>query len=378
MKPTAMLYRNLMAMDVEECIRAYPLDAVVLLGGCDKTVPGAADGRRQRGRAGDHGHGRPVAGRRASAAAQLGAGTDLWHYADELRAGRMTRGGVRRARGRRDARLRPLQRDGHRVDDDLARRGARHVPAREPRRSPPSTPPAPARPRRPGARAVELAREGLAAVADPHRRGVRQRDHRADGDRRRHERRHPPARARRPRRRPADARPLRRALAAHAADRERPAVRRAPRRAAPPRRRHPAPCCTSSRRCCTATRSTVTGRTLAEETSPAPSALDRDVIAAARRPARAPRAGSRSCAAASRPTARSSSAARPRRSCSRHRGPARRLRGHLRRRARGSTTRPSSRPPTPCSCCATRARRAGPGCRSGVSCRSRSSCSSRA
>src|SRR6266568_2686934 len=39
MKPTAMLFRNLMAMDVEECIRGYPLDAVVLLGGCDKTVP---------------------------------------------------------------------------------------------------------------------------------------------------------------------------------------------------------------------------------------------------------------------------------------------------------------------------------------------------
>ena len=39
MKPTAMLYRNLMAMDVEETIRAYPLDAVVLIGGCDKTVP---------------------------------------------------------------------------------------------------------------------------------------------------------------------------------------------------------------------------------------------------------------------------------------------------------------------------------------------------
>jgi len=39
MKPTTMLFRNLMAMDVEECIRAYPLDAVVLLAGCDKTTP---------------------------------------------------------------------------------------------------------------------------------------------------------------------------------------------------------------------------------------------------------------------------------------------------------------------------------------------------
>ena len=39
MKPTTMLFRNLMAMDVEECIRANPLDGVVLLSGCDKTTP---------------------------------------------------------------------------------------------------------------------------------------------------------------------------------------------------------------------------------------------------------------------------------------------------------------------------------------------------
>jgi L-arabonate dehydrase len=39
MRPTTMLFRNLMAMDVEECIRAYPMDSVVLLCGCDKTTP---------------------------------------------------------------------------------------------------------------------------------------------------------------------------------------------------------------------------------------------------------------------------------------------------------------------------------------------------
>ena len=39
MKPTTMMYRNLMAMDVEETIRANPIDSVVLLAGCDKTVP---------------------------------------------------------------------------------------------------------------------------------------------------------------------------------------------------------------------------------------------------------------------------------------------------------------------------------------------------
>ena len=39
LSPTAMLYRNLLAMDTEEMLRASPLDAVVLLGGCDKTIP---------------------------------------------------------------------------------------------------------------------------------------------------------------------------------------------------------------------------------------------------------------------------------------------------------------------------------------------------
>src|SRR2546426_2070014 len=37
--PTSMMFRNLMAMDIEEMIRAQPMDAVVLVGGCDKTVP---------------------------------------------------------------------------------------------------------------------------------------------------------------------------------------------------------------------------------------------------------------------------------------------------------------------------------------------------
>jgi dihydroxyacid dehydratase/phosphogluconate dehydratase len=40
MRPTAMLFRNLLAMEVEESIRGNPIDGVVLLGGCDKTTPG--------------------------------------------------------------------------------------------------------------------------------------------------------------------------------------------------------------------------------------------------------------------------------------------------------------------------------------------------
>jgi dihydroxy-acid dehydratase len=89
MKPTAMLFRNLMAMDVEECIRAYPFDSVVLLGGCDKTVPGQLMGAASAGVPAIMITGGPAepAWFRGE---QLGAGTDLWHYADELRAGRMT------------------------------------------------------------------------------------------------------------------------------------------------------------------------------------------------------------------------------------------------------------------------------------------------
>src|ERR1700760_2568137 len=39
LNPTSLMFRNLMAMDTEEMIRAQPMDAVVLVGGCDKTVP---------------------------------------------------------------------------------------------------------------------------------------------------------------------------------------------------------------------------------------------------------------------------------------------------------------------------------------------------
>jgi dihydroxy-acid dehydratase len=89
MKPSSMLFRNLMSMDVEESIRAYPFDAVVLLGGCDKTVPAQLMGAASADVPAIMVTGGPsepawFRGR------QLGAGTDLWHYADELRAGRMS------------------------------------------------------------------------------------------------------------------------------------------------------------------------------------------------------------------------------------------------------------------------------------------------
>lgn len=89
MKPTTMMFRNLMAMDVEESIRANPLDSVVLLVGCDKTMPGALMGAASVDL--------PtlvVSGGPTEAAVfrgrELGSATDLWHYTDELRAGRIS------------------------------------------------------------------------------------------------------------------------------------------------------------------------------------------------------------------------------------------------------------------------------------------------
>src|SRR5260370_13373287 len=50
LSPTSMKYRNLMAIDTEEMIRAQPMDAVVLMGGCDKTVPAQIMGAVSAGR----------------------------------------------------------------------------------------------------------------------------------------------------------------------------------------------------------------------------------------------------------------------------------------------------------------------------------------
>ena len=52
-KPTTMMYRNFLAMETEELLRSYPADGAVLMGGCDKTTPGAGHGRDQHEPAGD-------------------------------------------------------------------------------------------------------------------------------------------------------------------------------------------------------------------------------------------------------------------------------------------------------------------------------------
>ena len=89
MKPTTMLFRNLMAMDVEECIRAYPLDAVVLLSGCDKTTPAMLLGAASADVPAIMVTGGPML-RGKWRQEELGSGTDLWRLWAERRAGNMS------------------------------------------------------------------------------------------------------------------------------------------------------------------------------------------------------------------------------------------------------------------------------------------------
>jgi L-arabonate dehydrase len=89
MKPTTMMFRNLMSMDVEECIRAYPLDAVVLLSGCDKTTPAMLMGAASADVPAIVVTGGPMLSGKWRAE-ELGSGTDGWRLWAERRAGRLS------------------------------------------------------------------------------------------------------------------------------------------------------------------------------------------------------------------------------------------------------------------------------------------------
>ena len=86
MRPTAMLWRNLLAMEVEESIRGNPLDGVVLLGGCDKTTPGQVMGACSVGLPFVVVSSGPMLSGRFKGR-PLGSGTDVWKLSEGLRAG---------------------------------------------------------------------------------------------------------------------------------------------------------------------------------------------------------------------------------------------------------------------------------------------------
>jgi len=89
MRPTTMLFRNLMAMDVEESIRAYPLDGIVLLSGCDKTQPAMLMGAASCDLPTLVITSGPMLNGKFQGQ-DIGSGTDVWRFSEDVRAGKMT------------------------------------------------------------------------------------------------------------------------------------------------------------------------------------------------------------------------------------------------------------------------------------------------
>src|ERR687889_2124001 len=88
-RPTAMLFRNLAAMDVEESIRANPIDGVVLLCGCDKTTPSLVMGAASCDLPALVIPGGPMLNGKFRGA-DIGSGTDVWRFSEEVKAGTMS------------------------------------------------------------------------------------------------------------------------------------------------------------------------------------------------------------------------------------------------------------------------------------------------
>ncbi|SFZ83772.1 dihydroxy-acid dehydratase [Devosia enhydra] len=86
LKPTSMLYRNMLAMETEEMLRAHPVDGAVLMGGCDKTTPALILGAISAGYPMIFLPAGPMLRGNYKGQA-LGSGSDAWKYWDERRAG---------------------------------------------------------------------------------------------------------------------------------------------------------------------------------------------------------------------------------------------------------------------------------------------------
>jgi L-arabonate dehydrase len=88
-RPTAMMFRNLCAMDVEECLRGQPIDGVVLLAGCDKTTPALLMGAASVDIPAILVSGGPMLNGYFRGE-RVGSGTHLWKFSEAVKAGEMT------------------------------------------------------------------------------------------------------------------------------------------------------------------------------------------------------------------------------------------------------------------------------------------------
>jgi dihydroxy-acid dehydratase len=105
LKPTTMMYRNMLAMETEELLRSHPVDGAVLMGGCDKTGPGLVMGATSAAFPAIFVPAGPML-RGNYKGTILGSGSDSWKYWDERRAGKLSKadwlgveGGIARSHG---------------------------------------------------------------------------------------------------------------------------------------------------------------------------------------------------------------------------------------------------------------------------------------
>ncbi len=89
LRPTAMLFRNLVSMDVEEMIRGNPIDGVVLMVGCDKSTPAALMGAASCDIPAIVVSAGPMLNGKYKGK-DIGSGTDVWRFSEDVRAGRMS------------------------------------------------------------------------------------------------------------------------------------------------------------------------------------------------------------------------------------------------------------------------------------------------
>ncbi|MEQ1841581.1 MAG: L-arabinonate dehydratase, partial [Verrucomicrobiales bacterium] len=92
MKPTSMYYRNLLALEVEETLRCYPIDGAVLMGGCDKTVPALIMGATSANIPSIFLPAGPML-KGCWRGETLGSGTDMWRFWAERQAGNLCEDG---------------------------------------------------------------------------------------------------------------------------------------------------------------------------------------------------------------------------------------------------------------------------------------------
>ncbi len=199
LRPTAMLFRNLASMDVEEAIRGNPVDGVVLMTGCDKTTPALLMGAASCDVPAIVLSGGPMLNGKFRGK-DIGSGTDVWRFAEEVKAGEMSLADfmdaeacMSRSVGHCNVMGTASTMNSMAEALGMSLPGCAAIPAADSRRRVIA--------QLTGRRIVEMVHEDLRILEDPHAREFSQRGPRERRARRLDQRGDPPAGDRRPRRR---------------------------------------------------------------------------------------------------------------------------------------------------------------------------------